>query len=183
MSRLLKAASKLLQKHPFLTNSGIYGCLYVGAEYCQQLLSKKILVHRFEAEKNEIDYPTIGRYAVVGTFAYAPSLYMWYNWLDGRYPGTLHRTIVKKLILDQCILTPYLLCVFYVGLALLESADNKFEELRLKFVPTFKVSCMFWLPAQTFNFLIIPPRFRVIYMGVCGFMWANVLCWFKRQPQ
>uniref|UniRef100_A0A1B0AXT9 Mpv17-like protein n=1 Tax=Glossina palpalis gambiensis TaxID=67801 RepID=A0A1B0AXT9_9MUSC len=68
-------------------------------------------------------------------------------------------------------------------LALLESADNKFEELRFKFLPTFKVSCMFWLPAQTFNFLIIPPRFRVIYMGVCGFMWANVLCWFKRQPQ
>lgn len=59
--------------------------------------------------------------------------------------------------------------------------DKPFEELREKFVPTFIRSCMFWLPAQTANFLLIGPRFRVIYVGFCSFTWVNILCWIKRQ--
>lgn len=63
----------------------------------------------------------------------------------------------------------------------MEGADDKFLELRQKFLPTFERSCMFWLPAQLFNFVLIAPRFRVMYMGVCGFVWVNILCWIKRQ--
>lgn len=63
----------------------------------------------------------------------------------------------------------------------MENADDIFAELRDKFLPTFERSCLFWLPAQTFNFVLIPPRYRVIYMGVCGFIWVNILCWIKRQ--
>ena len=67
------------------------------------------------------------------------------------------------------------------GMSLMENADDPFMELREKFLPTFVRSCVFWLPVQTANFIMIPPRFRVIYMGVCGFMWVNILCWIKRQ--
>lgn len=40
---------------------------------------------------------------------------------------------------------------------------------------------MFWLPAQSINFLMVPPAARVVYVGSCAFIWVNVLCWFKRQ--
>lgn len=63
----------------------------------------------------------------------------------------------------------------------MEGKEDLTLELKQKFLPTFERSCMFWLPAQLFNFVLIPPRFRVIYMGVCGFVWVNILCWIKRQ--
>lgn len=67
-------------------------------------------------------------------------------------------------------------------MALMEGKTEKpFQELREKFVPTFIRSCMFWLPAQTVNFLLVGPRFRVIYVGACSFTWVNILCWIKRQ--
>ncbi|XP_061396218.1 mpv17-like protein [Musca vetustissima] len=180
MSRLFNAVGILFKKHPFITNSAVYGSLYVGAEVSQQFLTKKVLVEK-DSLKEDIDYPTIGRYAVMGTAVYAPTLYQWYKWLDRTFPGTAKQVIIKKLVVDQFVLTPFLLTVFYTGMAVMEGADDKFLELRQKFIPTFEKSCMFWLPAQLFNFVLIAPRFRVIYMGVCGFVWVNILCWIKRQ--
>lgn len=63
----------------------------------------------------------------------------------------------------------------------MEGAKDPLHELREKFLPTFYRSCIFWLPAQSLNFLFIAPRFRIIYMGLCGLVWVNILCWIKRQ--
>ncbi|XP_017112439.1 mpv17-like protein isoform X2 [Drosophila elegans] len=104
-----------------------------------------------------------------------------YKWLDRVLPGTTKIVIVKKLVLDQFVLTPYLLTVFYAGMSIMEGSEDTFLELREKFVPTFVRSCVFWLPAQALNFSLVAPRFRVIYMGVCGLIWVNILCWTKRQ--
>ena len=38
-----------------------------------------------------------------------------YKWLDGRYAGTATKIVFKKLILDQFLLTPLLLVMFYTG--------------------------------------------------------------------
>uniref|UniRef100_A0A034WKG4 Mpv17-like protein n=1 Tax=Bactrocera dorsalis TaxID=27457 RepID=A0A034WKG4_BACDO len=181
MSSFVNVVRGVFRRHPFLANSAIYGSLYVAAEYSQQYLVKRVLPET-EAEKEDIDYATIGRYAVMGTTVFAPTLYTWYKWLDGTFPGTTKQIIVKKLVLDQFVLTPYLLTAFYTGMSLMERAEDPFKELREKFLPTFTRSCIFWLPAQTLNFVMVAPRFRVIYMGVCGFIWVNILCWIKRQP-
>lgn len=63
----------------------------------------------------------------------------------------------------------------------MEEAVDPFAELREKFVPTFIRSCMFWLPATTMNFMLVSPKFRVIYVGTCALIWVNILCWIKRQ--
>lgn len=83
----------------------------------------------------------------------------------------------------------------------MEQAEDPFAELKAKFVPTFVRSCFFWLPgkyldsfqkkftnfylfilpAQTINFYWVPSRFRVVYVGTCSLIWANILCWVKRQ--
>uniref|UniRef100_B4N505 GK20482 n=1 Tax=Drosophila willistoni TaxID=7260 RepID=B4N505_DROWI len=135
MSRLIAGARGLFRRHPFVSNSIIYGSLYVGAEYSQQFVTKQWLA--LPQEREDIDYATIGRYAVMGTAAYAPSLYIWYKWLDRTFPGTTKTIIVKKLVLDQFLLTPYLLTVFYAGMSIMEGSDDIFLELREKFMPTF----------------------------------------------
>lgn len=63
----------------------------------------------------------------------------------------------------------------------MEGKKDLLEECRNKIVPTFQTSCMFWLPAQAINFLLVPPTARVVYVGTCSFIWVNILCWFKRK--
>uniref|UniRef100_A0A8D8F9K1 Mpv17-like protein n=1 Tax=Culex pipiens TaxID=7175 RepID=A0A8D8F9K1_CULPI len=104
-----------------------------------------------------------------------------YKWLDKTFPGTAKRIVLRKLLLDQFILTPPLLVIFFTGMAMMERQPSIVEECKQKFVPTFARSCLFWLPAQTVNFLLVPPKFRVVYVGSCAFAWVNILCWVKRQ--
>jgi len=53
MSRLIASARGLFRRHPFVTNSAIYGSLYVGAEYSQQYVSKRWL------PVSETNYPVL----------------------------------------------------------------------------------------------------------------------------
>lgn len=108
-------------------------------------------------------------------------MYGWYKWLDKKYVGTTIRILAPKLALDQFLLTPVLLTVFFTGMSTMEGAEDKFHECKQKFLPTFIRSCLFWLPVQTLNFIFIPPAFRVTFMGFCAFAWVNILCWVKRQ--
>lgn len=77
MTSFLNGVRGVFRRHPFLANSAIYGSLYVAAEYSQQYLVKRVLPET-EAEKKDIDYATIGRYAVMGTTVFAPTLYTWF---------------------------------------------------------------------------------------------------------
>ena len=45
---------------------------------------------------------------------------------------------------------------------------------------TFQSSCLFWMPAQAVNFLLVPPGLRVVYVGTCSLLWVNILCLIKR---
>lgn len=66
-------------------------------------------------------------------------------------------------------------------MSVMEKRVDLLDELKRKFVQTFATSCIFWMPAQTINFKLIPSAFRVIYIGSCSFLWVNILCWIKRQ--
>lgn len=66
-------------------------------------------------------------------------------------------------------------------MSLMENKKDALEECRAKFLPTFQTSCMFWLPAQAVNFLLVAPTYRVAYVASCAFAWVNILCWIKRK--
>ncbi|CAG7730478.1 unnamed protein product, partial [Allacma fusca] len=167
------------QKYPLLSNCAIYGSLYVTAEFSQQTFLRK-----FQKKPGEISKPydteTLKNYAIIGTGAISPTLYYWYKWFDAKFKGTAPRMVVKKCLIDQFLMTPNLLVIFYVGMSLLENKEDILAELKEKFVPTFITSSCFWLPAQAINFTFIPAQYRIVYIAVCTLMWVNILCWLKR---
>nr|CAD7577650.1 unnamed protein product [Timema californicum] len=59
---------RVFQKHPFVSNCVVYGTLYVGAEFSQQTLSRKILSKKEPPEPYDIG--SLARYAVVGSTVY-----------------------------------------------------------------------------------------------------------------
>ena len=59
-------------------------------------------------------------------------------------------------------------------------SDLVTSDYREKFVTTFQSSCMFWMPAQAVNFLVVPAGLRVVYVATCSLLWVNILCLIKR---
>ena len=39
---------------------------------------------------------------------------------------------------------------------------------------------MFWLPAQAFNFAVLPTKLRVIYVGFCTYVEVSILAAMRR---
>ncbi|CAB0000369.1 unnamed protein product [Nesidiocoris tenuis] len=176
---VLTRVRTMFKRYPLLANSAVYGTMCVTAEFSQQVINKRVLDRKTPPEP--IDKASLARYAVVGSCINSNILYFWYRWLDANFVGKSSKIIVKKLLLDQFLLTPQLLGVFYISMSIMEGKNDLLAELKEKFVPTFQTSCCFWLPAQALNFLVVPPVARVVYVASCSFLWVNILCFIKRK--
>lgn len=44
MSRIIRVVKETFRKYPMIANSTVYGTMCVGAEFSQQILTKRILV-------------------------------------------------------------------------------------------------------------------------------------------
>ncbi|CAK9802501.1 N-acetyltransferase 9-like protein [Anthophora plagiata] len=86
------------------------------------------------------NWAQLKRYAIYGCFIAGPLLHGWYKWLDEFYKGKRMKTVLTKLLVDQFVLTPPLITVFFISMSLMESKLNVFDECKAKFVQTFKVT-------------------------------------------
>jgi len=124
-----------LKGRPLLANCITYGGLYMGAEFSQQTLLRKVLPEK----KQDYDLAMVGRYGVLGSTVFPTFLYYWYKVLDGRLIGTSPQVVVAKVIIDQAVSAPIILTLFYTGMSVMEGRDDMFKELKEKFWTTFKV--------------------------------------------
>lgn len=196
----IRTTKKITSAYPLLTNCAFYGTLYVGAELSTQTIRHLLsttptstgattIMHHNSNNTNTsnnnnnkkivYDLSSVKRYAVFGTIIYPPILHKWYIWLDSKFPKG---NLIKKLFLDQFILTPVLVAMFYIGMSAMEGKEDWTEECRDKFAHTFFYDCIFWLPMQAINFKFIPNAFRIVFIAICSFVWLNVLCTIKNAP-
>ncbi|XP_014600686.1 PREDICTED: uncharacterized protein LOC106785058 [Polistes canadensis] len=130
----------------------------------------------------EYNWPRLKRFAIYGFFLAGPLLHGWYKWLDTFYKGKSIKLVLTKVFVDQFILTPPLVCLFFISMSLMESKSDILEECKTKFVKTFQTSCLFWIPVQFFNFVLIPPTLRITYVSIAALCWVNILCYIKNVP-
>ncbi|XP_012288674.1 mpv17-like protein 2 [Orussus abietinus] len=110
-----------------------------------------------------------------------PFHHYFYIALDRYLPGRNTSSIFKKTFVDQAVASPTCLGIFFFGLGLLESRDIKDinEEVKLKFFDTWKVDCCFWPPTQFINFLLVPVKYRVIYINLMTMIYDIFLSYIK----
>ncbi|XP_041474601.1 mpv17-like protein [Lytechinus pictus] len=180
LSRLVVLKTKYIQpitvfarKNPLLANTITYAGLGGAAEFTQQAINRKS-GERFEVRR-------IFNFVVVGVCFNGPVGHFWYRWLDRFILPTAKMALVKKMCLDQFICGSAFVAAFYTGMSILEGKDDIFEELRAKFLPTFKASCCFWSVAQVFNFYFLPTSLRIVYIASVSFLWTNFLAIMKRK--
>jgi len=161
-----------------LTNCAVYGVLFGGAELSHQILRKKILA---DDQEECYDLVSIGRYWLIGS-TYVPTFYFfWYRFLDKVLVGNRGTIICCKILLDQLLITPLRIAMFYISMSVMEGKRNIFEECKNKLWKTFSASCVFWFPALMINYTFIALHMRVIFTGFCSYVWNFILCVFKHE--
>lgn len=129
----------------------------------------------------------IGRGARMTTTAIVagPPYYFWYRMLDKYFPGKAGKTILKKVVLDQTVLSPVMIAAFYMGMCRMEGKNHEqsMRELKDKFWFTYKLDCAIWPIAQWFNFYFLPPSLRVVYTETINVAHSMFFSRFKHIDQ
>ena len=124
---------RAFKEHLLLTNT--VASIFIGGcgDYVEQRLER--------IQSN--DWRRTGRFCILG-LTLGPLEHFWYMLLDRMLPGTSHKMVGMKVIVDEVVYTPPLYCIFYPGMALMEgrTRHEAMQELREKFWPTVKVDCM-----------------------------------------
>ncbi|XP_077980403.1 mpv17-like protein [Glandiceps talaboti] len=118
--------------------------------------------------------------AIWGFCFNGPGNYCWYKVLDRFLPGKSMKIAMTKVLVEKMTMSPIWYGGFYIVLNIMEGKSDIFSEAKEKLIPTYLVGCTFWIPAQALNFMFVPHVYRVAYVGVAGFIWANFLCFMKR---
>ncbi len=78
--------------------------------------------------------------------------------------GHCWKTIATTILIRACLFNEYS-CIWYVF-----------------FAPCLclcQIGTCYWPLAQTVNFALVPPRFRMAYVGSAAFIWTNILSFIK----
>ncbi|EDW40144.1 GL25076 [Drosophila persimilis] len=101
----------------------------------------------------------------IGGFTVGFVCHFWYQYLDYRYPTRSIGTVMRKILLDQVICSPFYITVFFITMGLLERQSwEEFQaEVMEKAVVLYMAEWTVWPAAQFINFFLIKPRYRVFY--------------------
>ncbi|CAM1318698.1 MPV17L (predicted) [Pycnogonum litorale] len=194
ISNTVLLARNVFKKNPLVVNVGIYGALFTSSELLQQTVSKKLLPKMQSIDnKNQLEigskerksvdgynWKSICCYAVYGTFLIGPALFFWYKFLDRKFPSSIKKNIAKKVFLDQFGFGLVSLGIFFSVMNIMEGKERPFDDVPEKWFKAFTMGACYWMPVQTVNFLILPPQYRVAYVGLMSFIWTNVLIYMRK---
>ena len=172
----LSSLRGILTKRPLLKSIVTVTTLIGSADISCQLI---------EYKAQSFDWKRFRNMLTIGAGYYGPMYFYYYGFLDRKLPGKSPRTVFLKVVIDQFLYTIPSLFVFYCIMGKLESKPNAEikEEIRLKYVPTYVTSALFWPAAQIVNFAVVPPNFRILYISSASFVWLIFLSYIKNRPQ
>ncbi|KAK3875366.1 hypothetical protein Pcinc_019759 [Petrolisthes cinctipes] len=173
---MLKAIRRAGEKYPILRGMATYSVLWPTSNLVQQSMDKS---------RDKYDPIETLRYFVLGTFATAPTVYVWVKLAGKIVKGNLLRHAILKAGLEQILFAPVGQTQFYLGITLLEGRpwDQCVKEWRDKLIPTWKVAVCFWPVVQTVNFAYVAEKNRVVVVSVASFLWTIFLSYMHHIDQ
>ncbi|CAL5219254.1 g1050 [Coccomyxa viridis] len=120
------------------------------------------------------------RFATIGFCLHAPIADTWFLFLEHNvFPNapTSMPAVFTKMALDQLLMAPLFLVVFFFATKTLEGLPHKLPEvLREQYVKTVLAGYLLWPLAHIINFKFIPADLRILYVNCVQVGWNVVLC-------
>ncbi|KAJ8910514.1 hypothetical protein NQ315_002456 [Exocentrus adspersus] len=164
-------------KYLLLTNIASSGVLMLLGDICRQEIEyqEKKIPQRY-------DYGRLTRMFLVG-LALGPIHHYFYVWIAKVMPDRSMWTITKKIMLDQLVMSPICIVVFFYGMGILESKPipKCNEEIKNKYMGVYLMDWCVWPPTQFINFYYIPVKYQVFYINAVAVLYNIFLSYFKHK--
>ncbi|XP_018335545.1 mpv17-like protein [Agrilus planipennis] len=162
------------RKYPIVRGMASYATLWPISCVIQQKIAGR--------SWDNLDWNQVLRFSLYGGLFTAPTLYGWVRISTIIWPSTNLKTALTKAVVEQITYGPAALICFFFGMSLLQfkSIEEAKEEVRNKFLPTWKVGFFVWPVFQTINFMFIPERNRVPYVSMCSLVWCIFLSYVEQ---
>ncbi|XP_020610547.1 protein Mpv17-like [Orbicella faveolata] len=175
VARAWATYQQLLITHPWKTQTIGTGVLVAAGDVVtQQFVERKGLKH---------DFFRTARMGVVGLII-GPVLRTWYLTLDRIVPGAAKTAGFKKMLLDQSLFAPVMICFFFgitETLAGKRLCDIK-EMLQERYADALITNYKIWPLAQTLNFTFVPIQHRVGFVQIVAIFWNAYMSWMTNKP-
>mmetsp|Transcript_21715 Transcript_21715/g.64030 ORF Transcript_21715/g.64030 Transcript_21715/m.64030 type:complete len:185 (-) Transcript_21715:320-874(-) len=120
----------------------------------------------------------------------APVLYLWWQYLDRRWPGTVLKAVATKVAVNQVVVTPINSATFIYWCkhaeALAQQHDktdgevtdwtavrlDAFNHLQREIGGLLVSSCAFWPGVNAVNFAYVPVHSRIVFMSSAAVCWG-----------
>lgn len=110
----------------------------------------------------------------------------WFLALERRWPGTSARSMLRKVLTNQVVMTSinsplYMLWCAHAEAWVAGRADwaavraATWEQLARELPGVIGASFACWLPVNAVNFAFVPPHLKVPYMSAAGVCWGGYL--------
>ncbi|KAF5308724.1 hypothetical protein FQR65_LT06085 [Abscondita terminalis] len=172
---VLSSLGSFSRRHPIVRGMLSYAVIWPASCLIQQTIAGKTW--------KTYDWGQVTRFGLYGSLFVGPTLYGWIRLSTILWPEITVKTALKKAIVEQLTYGPAALSCFYFSMGLLnnKSVNEAVDEVKAKFLPTFKFGACFWPMVQTFNFLVIPERNRVPFVSACSLLWACFLSYMDHR--
>ncbi|XP_017098532.2 mpv17-like protein 2 isoform X1 [Drosophila bipectinata] len=171
--------SRLLGKYLLVTNTVGLGLLLVVGDAVSQQYERLEKKDKVQA-KEKLDISRTVRMLLTGLLI-GPIQHAFYVRLDQYFTDTSRLGVMRKIFVDQLIMSPtYIFLFFYIS-SLLEGHTIKEanDEIADKFLMTWKLDCCFWPGLQYFNFRYLNARYRVVFINVTNCIYVVLLSYIK----
>lgn len=166
---------KLFGKYLLATNvlsSGIL--MVVGDVAAQELEYRKGLL------KERYDFSRMWRMFVVGSLQ-GPLHHYSYGWMDRIMPAVNTRNSIKKILIDQFVMSPICILLFFYPACYLENKtlSETNDEIMSKFPYIYITDWFVWPAAQYVNFQYLDPKYRVMFVNVMTALYNVFISYIK----
>ena len=146
----------------------------IGDVVTQQCVEKKGITHNFTRT---------ARMGVVGLII-GPVFRTWYLTLDRLVPGAAKTAGFKKMLLDQALFAPCMICFFFgVTETLAGKKPSEIKEmLQERYLETMVTNYKIWPLAQTINFTFVPIQHQVGFVQIVAIFWNAYMSWMTNKP-
>lgn len=113
-----------------------------------------------------------------------PVLRTWYLTLDRIVPGAAKTAGFKKMLLDQSLFAPVMICFFFgvtETLAGKRLSDIK-QMLQERYTDALITNYKIWPLAQAINFTFVPIQHRVGFVQIVAIFWNAYMSWMTNKP-
>ncbi|KAG8465997.1 hypothetical protein KFE25_005567 [Diacronema lutheri] len=140
------------------------------------------------------------RVAVSSTYnglVYAPVMHVWWGKLDAWWPGRTAGAVVRKVLVNQIVITPFNSLCFISWSKLIGAAATGARggervdwlavraqteaHLRAELPTLLATSCAFWPFAHACNFAFAPISLRIFFMSTCSVGWGGYLSYVSHR--